>query len=210
MTSAARTAACSCTGAAAATAWPGRSTAFADSPATDACRARSGPRTRAGASAASPRRRCRARPFDLWPQAAADSSAARPGSLQRLHLHRENAREVAHDSVPAASVIRGRVHLAAASAEVDAARIETVDRHRVAQDVDVAVLLRQALRQRFPFVATGLAAVDAQLAVGHEVVRVARDRQHVHRLRLVRVDVDYEAKIGRQVAADLSPVVATV
>src|SRR3712207_7950428 len=38
-------------------------------------------------------------------------------------------------------------------AEVHAARVERVDGHGVAQDIDVAVLLRQALRQRLPLVA---------------------------------------------------------
>ena len=69
-------------------------------------------------------------------------------------------------SPPSASV-----DLAARRAEVDAARVERVDRHRVAQDVDVAVLLRQPFGQRFPLVAAGAAAVDAQLAVGRDSAR---------------------------------------
>src|SRR5688500_20049438 len=63
---------------------------------------------------------------------------------------------------------------------------------RSAQHVDEAVLLGQAVRERLPLVAPGLAAVDAQLAVRREVLRVALDRHDVDRLRLVRVDVDRE------------------
>ena len=57
----------------------------------------------------------------------------------------------------------GCVDLAAGRAEVDAALVERVDGHGVAQDVDVAVLLREALGQRLPLVAAAAAAVDAQL-----------------------------------------------
>ena len=98
-----------------------------------------------------------------------------------------------------------RVHLAARGAEVDAARIERVDRHRIAQHVHVAVLLRQPLGQRLPRLATGPAAIDLQLAVQRKVLGVALDRHDVDRLRLVRVHVDHEAEIGRQVAADFAP-----
>ena len=62
------------------------------------------------------------------------------------------------------------VDLAAGGAEVDAARIERVDGHRVAQDVDVAVSLRQAFGERLPLVAAGAAAVDAELAFGRIVL----------------------------------------
>ena len=102
------------------------------------------------------------------------------------------------------------VDLAAGGAEVDAARVERIDRHRVAQDVDVAVLLRQALGERLPLVAAGAAAVDAQLAFGRIVQRVALDRHDVDGVRLVGVDVDREAEVGRQVAADFVPLVAGV
>ncbi len=42
------------------------------------------------------------------------------------------------------------------------------------------------------------------------MLRVALDRHDVDRLRLVRVDVDRKAEVGRQVAADLVPGVAGV
>ena len=97
------------------------------------------------------------------------------------------------------------VHLAAGRAEIDAARVERIDGHRVAQHVHVAIALRQALRQRLPLVAAGAAAVDAQLALRRIMLRVALDRHDVDRLRLVRVNVDGEAEVGRQVAADFVP-----
>ena len=111
---------------------------------------------------------------------------------------------------PAVAGVRRRVDLPAGRPEVDAARIERIHGHRVAQHVDVAVALRQALRQRLPLVAAGAAAVDAQLAVGRIVLGVALDRHDVDRLGLVGVDVDREAEVGRQVAADLAPRVAGV
>ena len=57
-------------------------------------------------------------------------------------------------------------NLPAGRAEVDAARIERVDRHRVAQHVDVAVLLREAVGERLPLVPAGAAAEDASLPSG--------------------------------------------
>ena len=59
-----------------------------------------------------------------------------------------------------------RVDLSARGAEIDAALIERIDGHRVAQHVHVAIALRQAFRQRFPFVAAGPAAIDAHLPSG--------------------------------------------
>ena len=76
--------------------------------------------------------------------------------------------------------------------------------------VDVAVALGQTGCERLPVVAARAAAIDAQLAVGRIVLRVALDRHDVDGFRLVRVDVDHEAEVGRQVAADLMPQLAGV
>ena len=102
------------------------------------------------------------------------------------------------------------VHLAAGGAKVYAAGIERVGRHRVAEDIDVAILLRQAAGQRLPLVAAAAAAVDAEFSFRRVMQRVARDRDDVDRLRLVGVDVDREAEIRGQVAADLVPICAGV
>src|SRR6202035_5958513 len=120
----------------------------------------------------------------------AGGRAGLPGSWQRLDLDRQNGREVADDRRPVVTGVRRGVDLAAGRAEVDPAGIQRVDGHRVTQDVDVAVLLRQALGQRLPLVAAGPAAVHPQLPFGRVVLGVAGDRDHVHRVGLVRVDVD--------------------
>ena len=91
---------------------------------------------------------------------------------------------------PAVAGIGRGVDLAAGGAEVNAARIERVDRHRVAQHVDVAVGLGQALCERLPLVAARPAAIDLQLAVKRIVLRIALDRDDVNGFRLMRVNVD--------------------
>ena len=97
-------------------------------------------------------------------------TGARRGSWQRLHLDGEHGRQIVDDGGPVVAGIGRAVDLAAGGAEVDAAVVERVDGHGVAEDVDVAVLLRQALGERFPFVAAGVAAVDAEFAFGREVL----------------------------------------
>ena len=115
-----------------------------------------------------------------------------------------------HDRRPVVAGIGRGVHLPAGGAEIDAAGIEGIDGHRIAQHVDVAIALRQAVGQRLPLVSTAAAAVDAQLAVGRIVLRVALDRHNVDGLRLVRVHVDRKAEVARQVAADFAPHLATI
>ena len=71
--------------------------------------------------------------------AGAPASTTRIMVRQRLHLDRQHRRQVADDRRPTCRRRRPSIDLAAGGAEVDAARIERVDRHRVAQDVHVAV-----------------------------------------------------------------------
>jgi hypothetical protein len=101
--------------------------------------------------------------------------------------------------------VRRGVDLPAGGPDVHAARVQRVDRHRVPQDVDVAVLLRQPVGQRLPLVAAGAAAVDAEPAVRGVVHLVAGDRDDVDGVGIVGMHVDREAEVGRQVAADLTP-----
>src|SRR5206468_9407704 len=124
-------------------------------------------------------------------------AAARPGSWQRLDFDREHGRQVPHDRRPAGTGNGRRIHLPAGGAEVDAARVKRVHSHRIPQDVDVAVALRQAFGQRLPFVAARPAAVYAELAVEGIVLRVALDRGYVDRVRLVRVHIDDESEVRR-------------
>src|SRR5262245_28858560 len=51
---------------------------------------------------------------------------------------------------PAIAGIGRQVDLAAGGTEIHAARIERIDGHRVALHMNVAVLLRQPLRERLP------------------------------------------------------------
>src|SRR5437879_6069831 len=78
-------------------------------------------------------------------------------------------------------------------------------RPRVTQHVDVAVVLRQTFRERFPLVAARAAAIHAQPSFGRIVLRVTLDRDDVDGIRLVRVNVDREPEVRRQVPADLPP-----
>ena len=103
-----------------------------------------------------------------------------------------------------------RVHLAASGAEINSARIERIDCHRISQHVYVAIALRQTLRERLPLVAACPAAVNAQLPFKRKMLRVAFYRDHVNGFRLVRMNVDHEPKIGGQISADLRPLIAGV
>src|SRR5947207_2664695 len=142
------------------------------------------------------------------PVATASGSAASGGSWDRSSWQAKNLtndREVADDGSPAVSGIGRRVHLPAGGAEIHAARIERVDRHRIAQYVHVAVALRQAVRERLPLVSARAAAVHAQLSLGWIVLGVALDGDDVDGLRLVRVHVDREPEVARQIPAHLLP-----
>src|ERR1700730_15731522 len=127
-----------------------------------------------------------------------------------MDLDPKHRGRVRHDGVPAVSGVRRCIHLPAGRPEVDPGRIQRVDRHCIAQDVDVAAGLWQAVRKRSPLIDTGPAAVDAQLAVGRNVLGVAFDRDDVDRLGLVRVDVDRESEVRREVPTDFAPRVARV
>lgn len=77
------------------------------------------------------------------------------------------------DALPVVTGVGRCVDLAAARAEIHSAFVEGVDGHRVAQNVYETILLRQSFSQGFPFVAAGLAAIDAELAVRDVMFRVA-------------------------------------
>src|SRR5579872_6354904 len=131
-------------------------------------------------------------------------------SCECLHLHGEHGRQIAHDRLPRISTVWRAVDLSARRAEINAAVVELIDGHGIAQDVHVAVLLRKAVGQRLPLAATGLAAPHLQFAVERVMLGVALDGHDVDRLRPVRMDVDDEAEISGQIAADLAPAVAGV
>src|SRR5262245_38980952 len=89
------------------------------------------------------------------------STAARPESAQRLDFNRKHSRKISDDGSPGVSGVGRSVYLPSSSAEIHAALVERVDRHRIAQHVDVAVALRQTLGERLPLVSAATAAVHA-------------------------------------------------
>ena len=64
-------------------------------------------------------------------------------SWQCLHFHGEYRRQISDDRGPAVTRVDRCVYLSAGGTEVNAARVERIDRHRIAQHVDVTVLLWQ-------------------------------------------------------------------
>ena len=80
--------------------------------------------------------------------------------------------------------------MAAGGAEINAAIIESIDGHGIAQDVDIAILLRETLGERLPLVASGAAAVNAQLAFVDVVLAVALDGDYLNCLGQVGVHDD--------------------
>src|SRR5262249_8899383 len=71
--------------------------------------------------------------------------------------------------------------------------------------VDVAVALRQALRERLPLVPASSAAVHTQFCVVNVVLTVALDGNDVDGLRLVCMHIDREPEVRWQVPAHLFP-----
>src|SRR6516164_8884837 len=126
-------------------------------------------------------------------------------SFEGLHLHREDGGEVMDDRDPGIAGVGGTVDLAASGTEVDTAVVESVNGHGISEDVDVTVLLREALRERFPFVATGLAAVDPQLSFRNVVETVAGNWNDIDGFRFVGVDINHKAEVAGEIAADLVP-----
>ncbi len=131
-------------------------------------------------------------------------------SAQGLDLDAEDGGEVVDDGGPIVAAVGRTIDLTASGTEVDAAVIERVDGHGIAQHVHIAILLGKAVGECFPLIATGARAIDLQLAFKRKVLGVALDGHDVDRFGLVEVDVDDEAEVGGKVAADLGPVVASV
>src|SRR5687767_13720639 len=97
------------------------------------------------------------------------------------------------------------INLATDSAEVDAARIERINGHAVAQHMHITVRLWQYFTSVFPLVAAGATAINSQTPIGWDMLRITFDRHYVNRLRFVRVDITRKAKIAVHLATDLMP-----
>ena len=78
------------------------------------------------------------------------------------------------------------------------------------QYVHVAVLLRQAVGQGFPFSAASAATIHAQFTFEREMFGIALDRDDINSFRFVGMHVDGEAEISGQVAADFLPGIAGI
>src|SRR5581483_571975 len=70
--------------------------------------------------------------------------------------------------------------------------------------------LRQPAGEWLPVVPAGAAAVHPQSALWRVMLRIAGDGNDVNGVRLVGVHIDDEAEVGRQIAADLLPRLASV
>src|SRR5690606_32004490 len=125
--------------------------------------------------------------------------------MQGLNLYRQHGGQVPDDGHPGIARVGGDVHLSARSSEIDSARVEGVDRHRIAQHVDIAIALRQTYRQRVPFVASVAASIVPQLTIGRIMFGVAFYGDDVYRFRYVGMYIDDKSKVGGKVAADLAP-----
>src|SRR5690606_32346330 len=95
------------------------------------------------------------------------------GLGQRLYFYRQHGGKVPNERHPCVAAIGRPVHLAAGGTEIDSARVEGVDRHRIAQHVDIAMALRQPVRERLPFVASCAASIYPQLTIGRIMFGVA-------------------------------------
>src|SRR5438093_11748054 len=82
--------------------------------------------------------------FDVWCFSGA-SMLDVGASLQRLHFDRKRWRQIVDDCLPTISRIGRCINLPASRSEVNAARLERIDRPLIAQPVDVAIALPRHL-----------------------------------------------------------------
>src|SRR2546430_12929872 len=131
-------------------------------------------------------------------------------SVEHHHVDRGDRRQIAGDLAPCLSLVGACEHLAGARAEVDARDVVLVDRHALAQNPEVRVLLRQPLPHVLPARAAVARAPDGRLAVVHDAAVPAVDRDDVERLAVVRVRRRGEAEVAGQPLGDLVPRLAGV
>src|SRR5947208_12667250 len=131
-------------------------------------------------------------------------------SVEHGHVDRGDRGQVARDLAPRLALVRAGEDLARARAEVDAGGVVRVHRHRLPQDAEVRVRLRQPLPQVLPARAAVTRAPDCRLAVVHDAAVAAVDRNDVERLAVVRVRRRGEAEVARQALGDLVPRLAGV
>src|SRR5512133_2816803 len=136
-----------------------------------------------------------------WRVSPGKSGVSVPGSrrsatsVEHHHIDRGDRRQIADDLAPCLSFVGTCEHLAGARAEVDARDVVLVDRHSLAQDPEVRVLLRQPLPHVLPARAAVARAPDARLAVVHHATVPAVDRDDVEGLTVVRMRRGGEAEV---------------
>src|ERR1700758_1172262 len=138
------------------------------------------------------------------------SALTTTASSQRLHLNRKHCGQISNNRVPTIPRISGSIDLTAGGSEIDATLIESVDRHRIPQNVHIAVALGQTLCQRFPLISATPASIHPQLAIRHVVLGIALDGNDINRLWFVRVNVNDKPKICWKIAADLAPILPCI
>ena len=117
--------------------------------------------------------------------------------------------EGVEEAVPLVSAFAADPELAGRCAEVEGWRLQRVDRHRVAQDREVALFGRQTFGKAFPLVAAVVAAPDGGFVVGAGSGRRVQ-RHDVNGVRIVRVYNDRKSEVGRQAGGDGSPGVTVI
>src|SRR4051812_23151183 len=126
-------------------------------------------------------------------------------SVDDRHVDRRDRGQIARDLAPGLALVRAREDLPGARAEVDAGTVVLVDRHPLAQDAEVGILLRQSLAHVLPARASVTRAPDGRLAVVHDAAVAAVDRDDVEGLAIVRVCGGREPEVARQALGDLVP-----
>src|SRR6516165_4670706 len=136
------------------------------------------------------------------------SSELLSGSHHR-DLQAVDRRQRVEEATPFLAAIATDPELAGRGAEVERGRAKVIDVHRVPQDREVALLLRQSACEPLPRAAAVLAAPDR----GGAARASARHRFEWHdvdRVSVVRVHHDREAEIGWQSLRNRPPRLAVV
>src|SRR5438552_10591442 len=97
---------------------------------------------------------------DLFTVSSFDPGPLRPVASDHRDLHAVDRRERVEQAVPLLAAVPPDPELACRGAEVERRRLELVDVHRVAQDREEALLLRQTAGEPPPRAAAVLAAPD--------------------------------------------------
>ena len=110
------------------------------------------------------------------------------------------------DLAPRRALVGARPQLAVARPERDPDRVEAVDRHRLAEDAEVGVLLGQPGGEPLPGRPPVAGPPDRGGGVEHEPPALGRrERDHPGRGRVARVGDHREAEVRREAARDLRP-----